>query len=154
MPSQNDKVSVYEQIYGLSKENHSPIFPPHCTLYGPVFNLDTAKGIIDKIEMNPFLATSFGLNQSDNIWKTVFIELEMNDRLNKLNQIFQNAFSSNYDFKPHISLIYKTMTKDQRLAIITEIEIQKSYDFSGIAVVDTSGPVDEWESVYQSVWNK
>lgn len=68
--------------------------------------------------------------------------------------MFHDVFPSSDEFKPHISLIYKTMPKKERMNIIAILDIQKSYEFGGIAIVETSGSIDEWKTKNQVIWNK
>jgi len=139
LPSKNDHKLIYNKIEELSKVYHSELFQPHCTLISSVYDIELAKDIIHELDINPFRVKPIKLNQSSNIWKTVFIELEKNELLNQLYQLFQNKLPPNEDFVPHISLIYKTM--------------QQFYKFSGIAIIDTSKAVEHWKTVYEVFWN-
>jgi 2'-5' RNA ligase len=153
LPSKNDHKLIYNKIEELSKVCNSQSFQPHCTLFSPVFDLELAKDIIQEIDINPFQVKTIKLNQSSNIWKTVFIELEKNELLNKLHQLFQNAFPTKEAFKPHVSFIYKIMPKKERMDIIASLDIQKTYEIGGIAIVNTSGRIEEWKTVYEVFWN-
>nr|MDP7609738.1 hypothetical protein [Candidatus Neomarinimicrobiota bacterium] len=137
-----------------SKAYHSPLFQPHCTLFSPVYDIEIAKNIIHKFKMNPFQVPSIGLNQSINIWKAVYIELEKNNQLNQLYQLFNDAWPFTYEFNPHISLIYKTTAIKNRLSIIDNTHILMNYTFNRIAIVNTVGPVKDWDIEYQVNWNK
>ena len=154
MPSKNDQKLIYNKIEELSKVYNSELFQPHCTLISPVYDIELAKDIIHEIDINPFRVKPIKLNQSSNIWKTVFIELEKNELLNHLYQLFQNKQPPNEDFVPHISLIYKTMKEKKRMGIVDSLRIQQFYEFSRIAIIDTSKAVEHWKTVYEVFWNE
>lgn len=154
MLSKNDQKLIYNKIEELSKVYNSELFQPHCTLISPVYDIELAKDIIHEIDINPFRVKPIKLNQSSNIWKTVFIELEKNELLNQLYQLFQNKQPPNEDFVPHISLIYKTMKEKERMGIVDSLRIQQFYEFSGIAIIDTSKAVEHWKTVYEVFWNE
>ena len=104
--------------------------------------------VIDTFDSQPFQVKSVCLNHSDVIWKTVFIELEMNDQLEWLNQKFSDIFVIDYEFKPHISLIYQSIPSKKRHAIIGTLNLKKYYKMHGIAIMDTSQSVEGWKKVY------
>ena len=93
------------------------------------------------------------MNQSENIWKTIFLELEIDPHLTLLNYIFDKAFNIEYDFKPHISLIYKKMVTQTKESIMSSLELKNTYLINGIAIVDTTGPVKAWNKVHEVFWN-
>jgi 2'-5' RNA ligase len=154
LPSKNYHKLIYDKIKELSKVYDSEPFQPHCTLISPVYDIELAKDIIHEIDINPFRVKPITLNQSSNIWKTVFIELEKNEILNQLYQLFQNKQPPNEDFVPHISLIYKTMEEKERMGIVDSLRIEQFYKFSGIAIIETSKAVEHWKTVYEVFWNE
>jgi len=82
------------------------------------------------------------------MWRTVFIELEMNDELEWLNQKFSDISVLDYEFKPHISLIYQSISSKKRQVIIDNLDLKKYYKMDGIAIMDTNQSVEEWKKVY------
>ena len=53
-----------------------------------------------------------------------------------------------YEFKPHISLIYQSIPSKKRNAIIGTLDLKKYYKMHGIAIMDTSQSVEGWKKVY------
>ncbi|MEA1881827.1 MAG: hypothetical protein U9N31_05440 [Candidatus Marinimicrobia bacterium] len=153
LPGKEDKAYLSKTIQSLGKEYNAPVFDPHCTLFSPVSDFESAKTIINQLNFKPFEVTMSGLHQSEIIWKTVFIELEINPYLILLNYLFQQAFDMDYNFQPHISLIYKEMNMETKMIIIEKLIVKNSYRMSRIAIVDTTGPVEGWESVYEILLN-
>ena len=53
-----------------------------------------------------------------------------------------------YEFKPHISLIYQSISSKKRQTIIDNLDLKKYYKMDGIAIMETSQSVEEWKKVY------
>ena len=149
MPSASDKVYLSSMIQSLSEAYDAPPFEPHCTIYSSVDDLESAKTIIDQLNFKPFEAKVNGLSQSDYIWKTIIFKLETNPHLLLLHYLFNQAMLDPYTFEPHVSLIYKEMTKREREAVIQSLSIMSKINFDRIAIVSTSEPVSEWTSVFE-----
>jgi len=152
--SKEDEAYISETIQLLGEENDAPIFEPHCTLFSPISDLELTKDIINEISINPFQISTNGLNHSDLIWKSLFIELKTNIQLTIMNQLFDQSFAVDYDFQPHISLIYKELNMDTKKTIIEKLTVKNSYRMSSLAIVDTTGPVEMWETVHEVFLNK
>ena len=148
MPSKTDLAYLSTIIQSLGRKYDAPTFEPHCTLFSPISDLKTSIKVIDTFGSQPFQVKSVCLNHSDVIWKTVFIELEMNDELEWLNQKFSDIFVIDYEFKPHISLIYQSIPSKKRNAINGTLDLKKYYKMHGIAIMDTSQSVEGWKKVY------
>jgi hypothetical protein len=65
------------------------------------------------------------VSHSDEFIKTLFVEFGLNTKLWQLNQVIRNAAqdSSDYDLKPHLSLIYKRMSVQTRRCLVRSIEV-------------------------------
>jgi 2'-5' RNA ligase len=148
MPSKADLAYLSTSIQLLARKYDAYTFEPHCTLFSPISDLKSSIKIIDAFDLQPFQVKSVCLNHSDVIWKTVFIELEMSDELEWLNQKFSDISVMDYEFKPHISLIYQSISSKKRQAIIDNLDLKKYYKMDGIAIMDTSQSVEEWKKVY------
>ena len=126
----------------------APIFKPHCTIFSPITDLNKAKIIINQLDQKIFQVDVQGIDESDDIWKTVFLKLVNNSTLNKINALFNQAFPHIYQFDPHISLIYKKLDAKKRKSIISKLDMKKSFAIDKISIVCTSGSVENWETVY------
>jgi|TARA_B100000470_G_C19775296_1_gene385026 hypothetical protein len=154
LPSESDQSYLSPTIQSLGQKYEAPVFDPHCTIFSPITDPESARTIIDQLNFKPFEVTLSGLNQSDNIWKTVFINLETNPHLILLNYLFAQAFEEAYDFQPHISLIYKKLTTDDRKEIIRNLPQIKSLLFGSISIVNTTGSVTDWENIYENIFGE
>ena len=126
----------------------APIFKPHCTIFSPITDLNKAKIIINQLDQKIFQVDVQGIDESDDIWKTVFLKLVNNSTLKKINALFNQAFPQIYQFDPHISLIYKKLDAKKRKSIISKLDMKKSFAIDKISIVCTSGSVENLVTVY------
>lgn len=139
-------------IQDLSKQYESPIFIPHITVYGLV---DAKLETIDKIvlesikDVKPFLVERNKINYSDDFWKTLFVEIKQNLYLNSINEKLTNGLSkfSNYEFVPHISLIYKKMNEGKKKSLVKNLNIKNSFLVTKIAIQGFSENIEDWKIV-------
>jgi len=148
IPSHLDDALISKLIQSLSKKYLAPIFKPHCTIFSPITDLNKAKIIINQLDQKIFQVDVQGIDESDDIWKTVFLKLVNNSTLKKINALFNQAFPQIYQFDPHISLIYKKLDAKKRKSIISKLDMKKSFAIDKISIVCTSGSVENWETVY------
>ena len=148
IPSHLDDALISKLIQSLSKKYLAPIFKPHCTIFSPITDLNKAKIIINQLDQKIFQVDVQGIDESDDIWKTVFFKLVNNSTLKKINALFNQAFPQIYQFDPHISLIYKKLDAKKRKSIISKLDMKKSFAIDKISIVCTSGSVENWETVY------
>jgi len=95
--------------------------------------------------------TMQGLAHTTNIWKTVFIELEETPELTQIQRSIVSAIPdpNPYYFEPHISLIYKEMTVEEKEEIIRNLAVRNSYKMDKITAMRTGPNVEEWEKVME-----
>ena len=89
------------------------------------------------------------LNFTSNIWKTVFIELEKSQELTWLQQKLVRRIPApkQYDFSPHISLIYSVMSTGGKKGIIEKIPLRNSFKMDKISAVETGLDVVNWKNI-------
>lgn len=152
VPQEDDEIYLSNIIKDLGKEHNAPVFTPHLTLLGNVtIDYDKLKSVIDTIFQNvkPFRIKKIGLNQSEDFFKTVFIECELDENL----KVPFERISSKTDkrsvesFKPHISLIYKTLSKDERIKIIEEMNIKNKFVIDNVYIVAPREGQKDWYDV-------
>ena len=148
IPSDIDSDCISKSIQSLSKKYFAPVFKPHCTIISPITNLNKAQIIIDQLDQKEFQVNVKKIDESDDIWKTVFLKLVNNSTLKKINGLFNQAFPQLYQFDPHISLIYKKLDAKKRKSILTKLDMKKAFIIDKISIVRTSGSVESWETVY------
>lgn len=148
-PCEKDKAYLSEIIKELSEEFDAPFFLPHCTLYSPVTELSVVEDILEPMKLNPITVTITGIDQSDLIWKTVYIDLEKSHEIATLQKKIESSLRNPtpYFFTPHISLIYKEMPPAEKESIIRKLDVKDSYLMDRIEIVNTSENVEKWETV-------
>ena len=150
LPIDSDHNYLSKIIQSLSKEHNAPFFQPHCTLFSSFSDIYSAKKIIDQIDLDPFDAEVRRISQSSDIWKTVFIDFKNSLQLQNLNCLLKGLKDEDYLFSPHISLIYKLLGINKRKKIIQNLSIKNFFSFDKISIVNTTGDVEFWETVYST----
>ena len=153
-PAKEDAAYLQNIINELTSVYRAPVFSPHMTLLSPVdLNVNELGSVLTNVaqEITPLFVTMSSLNHTNNIWKTVFIELEESLELVHLQQGLVSQFPSAppYEFLPHISLIYKEMLDEQKEDIICNLSVRNSYKMDKIIVMRTGPNVDQWEKVLE-----
>ena len=151
-PAKEDAAYLQNIINELASVYQVPVFSPHMTLLSPVdLNVNELRSVLTNVaqEIAPLFVTMSGLNHTNNIWKTVFIELEESLELVHLQQGLVSQFPSAppYEFLPHISLIYKEMLDEQKEDIICNLSVRNSYKMDKIIAMRTGPNVDQWENI-------
>ena len=148
VPSDIDVDFINKTIHSLSKKYLAPTFMPHCTIFSPIIDINKAQDTIEQFDQKKFQINVENIGESDDIWKTVFLKLVNNSTLKKMNSLFNQAFPHIYQFDPHISLIYKKLDAKKRKSILSKLDMKKSFVIDKISIVNTSGLVESWETVY------
>lgn len=150
--SKSDREYLKNIIDEISEKYHAPKFEPHITVYGLI---DSEINEIDKIakevilNQNLFLVQKSGILQSEELWKTVFIELKSNEQMELIHKKFKKYFDkvSKYEFKPHISLIYKILSIKEKMEIINNLDIKDEFQVNKLAIQKFSPDIKKWKIV-------
>jgi len=152
LPDTNDTKYLSRIITNLSRKFNSPTFLPHVTIYGLV---DAHLSIIEDAitnaisNLNSFTVKKLEINYSDNIWKTIFINIVTNQELESINEKLAQKLDqyANYEFLPHISLMYKKIAKSEKAKIIDGLHIKNEFLMDRIAIQQYSENVNEWKNI-------
>ncbi|MCV0413050.1 hydrolase [Nitrosarchaeum sp.] len=150
--SKNDRESLKNIIDELSEKYQAPKFEPHITVYG-LTDIEIDK--IDKIakevilNQNSFFVKKSEILQTEEIWKTVFIELKSNEQMELIHKNFKKYCDnvSKYEFKPHISLIYKILSIEEKIKIINKLDIKNEFQVNKLAIQKFSPDIKKWKIV-------
>ena len=153
-PADEDADYLQNIINKLASVYRAPVFSPHMTLLSLVdLNPKELQSVLTNVaqEITPLFVTMSGLNHTNNIWKTVFIELEEAPELIALQQrvVTQLSTAPPYEYLPHLSLIYKEMSTAQREDIIRNLTVMNSYKMDKITGMRTGTDVEKWEQVVE-----
>jgi hypothetical protein len=131
IPSPKDAQYIQAIINNLAATYQAPVFDSHCTLYSPT-DLPAAelKQILEQSanNMKSFYVKKAAISHTENIWKTIFIELLRS---------------------PHISLLYKEIPDKKKEDIIRNLQVKNSFKMDKIAAVQTGPNVDNWATVVE-----
>ena len=154
IPAPADAQYLQGIINNLATTYQAPVFDSHCTLYSPT---DLPALEIKKIleqsanNMESFYVKKATISHTENIWKTIFIELLRSSELEQLQQevISQLQVEQPYKFSPHISLLYKEIPDKKKEDIIRNLQVKNSFKMNKIAAVRTGPNVDNWITVVE-----
>ena len=150
--SKSDRKYLKKIIDKISEKYHAPKFEPHITVYGLV---NSEMRLIDSIakeitlNYNSFSVKKSKILQSDELWKTVYIELKMNNEMGLNHKNLKKHFEkiSKYKFNPHISLIYKILPIEEKIKIINELNIKDEFMINKLAVQKFFPDIEKWKIV-------
>lgn len=139
VPREKEEKELSKIVKNLTQKYNSPIFIPHLTLLGNVMtSFDDLKLAVDEVfeDKKAFTIRKTKLNQSEQFFKTVFIEFELNDILKNLFTALSEKTDkkSLENFKPHISLMYKLMPKDEKIRIIKNLDLKNNFTINDVYI--------------------
>ncbi len=131
-------------ISDLSKQYNSSIFEPHITLLPGGCELDK-KVVVEKLKnivrkTKPFETTFGKLNQLDEYFKSIFIEVEKTkDLINFANNIqkeVNGVIAQNY--APHLSILYGQIPNDEKEKTIKLLgrNYTKSFTLNKVDIIE------------------
>ena len=154
IPAPADAQYLQGIINNLAATYQAPVFNTHCTLYSPTdLPALEIKKILEQSAKNikSFCVKKAAISHTENIWKTIFIELLKSPELEQLQQAVISQFPNGqpYEFLPHISLLYKEIPDKKKEDIIRNLQVKNSFKMNKIAAVRTGPNVDNWATVVE-----
>ena len=148
----NDAEYLSNIINELSSKYDSQPFKPHITAYGLV---DIELDKLDKIVANSiqdekqFVLEKSNVSYSDVFWKTLFVEFQPNEQINRINKKLTDSLESfsKYEFIPHASLIYKKMDFEEQKKLARSVDIKKHFKVNGMAIQQFHKDLEKWKIV-------
>lgn len=155
LPNSNDQEKLRKTIEKLCSTYKAPLFLPHLTILGNTgTSLERAISITKKTSrsLGPIKGTTLNIAESDYFFKTVFVRFKKDKEILNIHKTFNKEFDKHVntntaDFDPHLSLIYKEMSQNERLRIISELKIDKHVIFDKLAIATPSNKVMGWSDV-------
>jgi 2'-5' RNA ligase len=148
--------SFFQRIINdLARRCDAPVFEPHVTVYvGEDRAVAANQALFDAVRECKLIGlTQLGIDQSDEFTKTLFVQFAMAAELREINDIIREVAedSSQYELKPHLSLLYKKMEAPARRELAVSINVPFSeVTFDAIKAVRCVSPtesradVDAW----------
>jgi len=124
--------SFFQRIINdLSRRYDAPVFEPHVTVHVGADQADAAEKALGEVarEWKLIGLTPLGIDQSDELIKTLFVEFAVSAELRQINDLIRDAAndSSQYELKPHLSLLYWNLVAATRseLAASTKVPLSE-----------------------------
>ena len=149
VPTTKDARYLLQIICKLGKKYDTPTFYPHITVFSGIRSSSVAKTAIKNCtDIKKFTVNTMDVAFSNNLWKTVFINVEKNQKLKQIHNIIKkNTSNSKYEFNPHISLIYKKLDDSKKQEIIDSLKIKRKLTFDKITIIASYKDVKKWKVV-------
>ena len=158
IPSEPAHSFFQRMIDDLARRCDAPVFEPHVTIHVGADRADAAKNALGAAarECKLIGLKPLGIDQSDEFIKTLFVPFATSAELSKINGIIREAANdpSQYELKPHLSLLYKNLAVATRREVAGSIDIPLSeVTFDVIKVVRCVSPaksravVEAWRVV-------
>lgn len=150
--------SFFERtITNLARRYEAPVFGPHMTIHVGSDGVDAEKVIGKAARDCPLVrAKALKVCQSGEFIKTLFVQFALDRELQQLNELIRDAAqdSSDYQLRPHLSLLYKKMSTPARCQLAGSIKLPFSeVTFDSIKAVRCASPtqnradVEAWRVV-------
>jgi 2'-5' RNA ligase len=148
-------------INDLARRYDAPGFGPHVTIHVGADRADAAENALGEAtrECKRIGLIPLGIDQSDEFIKTLFVQLAISTELRKMNDIIRQAADdfSQYELKPHLSLLYKNLAAATRRELTASINVPFSeVTFDAIKAVrcvsptESSADVEAWHVVAEA----
>lgn len=127
IPTEPARTYFQNIINGLAERYTAPVFEPHVTVHVGVDCTDMISEALSRAVRGSKRITLQVLNVSNSpeFIKTLFVAFNTNTQLQRLNQSIRTATrdSSDYELNPHLSLLYKTVSIQDRRQLTRSIEV-------------------------------
>jgi len=145
IPSEPARSFFQRIIKDLARLYGAPVFEPHVTVHVGADQADAAAKALEQAARECKLTglTPNGIDESDEFIKTLFVRFAMSTELRKISGIIRNAAhdSSQYELKPHLSLLYKKIEATSRRELAASINVPFSeVTFDAIKAVRCVSP--------------
>ena len=152
IPSESAHSFFQRMINDLARRCDAPVFEPHVTIHVGADRADGAKAALGNAARLFKLTTltPLGIDQSNEFIKTLFVQFATSAELSKINCIIREAAndSSQYELKPHLSLLYKNVAVATRCELTASINVPLvEVTFDAIKAVRCVSPTESGADV-------
>ena len=132
-------------INELVRRYDAPVFEPHVTVHVGGDRVNSARNALAEAARGCKRITlkTLEIDHSDVFIKTLFVEFAPDAELRRLSNIVRSAAcdSSQYELKPHLSLLYKNMAAATRRGLAASIKVPFSeISFDGLKAIRCISP--------------
>jgi 2'-5' RNA ligase len=127
IPSEPARSFFQSLINDLARRYNAPLFEPHVTIHVGANCTDTVDEALSKAARGceRIVLQALEVSGSSEFIKTLFVQFALNTQLQQLNRSIRTAAqdSSDYHLNPHLSLLYKRMSIQDRRLLTHSIEV-------------------------------
>jgi len=127
IPAEPERSFFESVVVDLARRYNAPAFEPHMTIHVGSSGEYVAEQAIAKAVSccGAIEAKVLGTDHSGVFIKTLFVQFAPNAKLRRLNETIRNAAqnASDYQFKPHLSLLYKNIPIPVRRQLTNSISL-------------------------------
>ena len=145
--------SFFQRIINdLARRCDAPVFEPHVTIHVGADRADAAKNGLGAAarECKLIGLKPLRIDQSNDFIKTLFVQFAASAELSKINGIIREAANdwSQYELKPHLSLLYKNFAVATRYELAASINVPLAeVTFDAIKAVRCISPTESGADV-------
>jgi len=126
-PTESARTFFQSVINDLAQRYNAPVFEPHVTIHVGATCPDPFDRVLSKAAQRcePMLLQILGVSGSSEFIKTLFVQFALTTQLEQLNQSIRTSVqdSSGYRLDPHLSLLYKRISIQDRRLLMRSIEM-------------------------------
>jgi 2'-5' RNA ligase len=115
-------------VNDLAERYNAPVFEPHVSIHVGANNPDKAERTLSKAasDCKQIKLKALEIDHSSAFIKTLFVQFAMSRQLRLLNESIRTAArdSSDYQLNPHLSLLYKKISIQDRHLLMRSIEVR------------------------------
>ena len=158
IPSEPEYSFFQRIINDFARRCDAPVFEPHVTIHVGADRAEAATSALGNAarECKLIGLAPLAIDQSDEFIKTLFVQFAISVELAKINGVIRQTAndSSQYELKPHLSLLYKNLAAATRRELAASIDVPFSeVTFDAIKAVRCVSPtkshadVEAWRVV-------
>lgn len=126
-PAEPARSNFSSMIADLAARYDAPIFAPHVTVYVTDHGAENPAAGLEQVVKNHgrYRLPVRGVDYSDKFTKTLFVQFEPEPELARLSSDLRKGFAihDDYELNPHLSLIYKTMSREEKCGLAASITL-------------------------------
>jgi 2'-5' RNA ligase len=153
IPSDKELMRYQDIIDEFSLQFDTSGFEPHITLFTGIETL--TDDLIYQTSVLAALTDTFELMfrelaLKNNYFQAIYLKPDLNDSLSKMNEELTDLFPSvNYSFKPHLSLLYGNISKENKEDYLRQFDstILGNFHATTLRIMRTSGEVEMWSVI-------
>jgi 2'-5' RNA ligase len=127
IPAEPERSFFQTLINDLAQQHDAPVFKPHVTIFVGANHVPAAERALSEAACHCRAITleAVGMDHSAEFIKTLFVQFAPTKELRRLNETIRTAAqeSSEYELKPHLSLLYKTVSAEVRRRLASSIKL-------------------------------